>query len=98
VTRNVDFLRQAQADVRGAVAWLEEQQYGLGERFADAVRSQAQSLSEFPSRYPIVKSDVRQARVRGFSYALYYRVRSDVIVIVAVLHVRRAPAVLENRL
>lgn len=92
------FLRKAQSDVRVAVRWLEEQQLGLGERFSIAVRGQAKSLTELPSRHPIIKVDVRQVRVRGFSYALYYRIRNENVVVIAVLHVRRAPSVLVKRI
>lgn len=49
-------------------------------------------VAEHPERYPLADEDTREAPVDRFPYCLYYRVRLDRVVIVAVFHQSRDPS------
>ncbi len=70
----------------------------LGFRFADAVRRTVSQIAATPHRYPIVEADVREAMVPGFPYSVYYRCRSELIIILAVYHHSRDPDGWRNRI
>ena len=46
-----------------------------------------------PQRYPIVFGDVRRAVARRFPFSIFFRVRKDKLIVLAVFHGRRNPAV-----
>ncbi len=50
-----------------------------------------------PDRYPIVARDVREAPVPRFPYCIYYRVKLDRVVVIAVVHTARDPSVWQGR-
>lgn len=53
--------------------------------------------SEFAERCPAVFGDIRRTVTRRFPLAIYFRVRSDVLVVLAVFHGRRNPVVWQRR-
>jgi plasmid stabilization system protein ParE len=50
-----------------------------------------------PELYPIVFGDVRRTVARRFPFSVYFRVRRDSMVVLAVFHGRRNPAVWQRR-
>lgn len=50
-----------------------------------------------PLRYQLVFGDVRRAVARRFPYAVYFRARSNKLVVLAVFHGRRDPAIWRRR-
>lgn len=97
MTRPVFFRKAARLDFNDACAWCERQRVGLGRRFAMAVEHALESISNSPESYQSVYRDVRRAFVRPFPYAVYYRVRSESIHVVAIMHGRRDPTSWESR-
>jgi len=68
-------------DVGAAFAWYENEQIGLGLDF----------------KYQDLRSGIRRALLRRFPYAVYFAVETDVVVVLAVLHVSRDPAEWQRR-
>lgn len=81
----------AQADIEAAAAWYEEQQSGLGLRFVDAVDHVLTRIRHTPLQFPEISANVRRALLQTFPYAVYFRATEELVVIVAVLHLRRDP-------
>jgi plasmid stabilization system protein ParE len=50
-----------------------------------------------PERFPVMLGDVRCMRVRRFPYSLFFRVRGDQVVVLAVFHARRDPTTWRER-
>jgi len=50
-----------------------------------------------PEMYVKALRDVRRAKVRKFPYLIYYRVLSDRIQVIAVLHASRDPQLWQER-
>jgi plasmid stabilization system protein ParE len=93
----VRFLPEARTEYDEAVDWYEAQRPGLGARFIAAVRTVLQSISSIPTLHQVVHADVRQAVVRRFPYVVLYREDGGELVIVAVFHTSRDPAIWQAR-
>jgi plasmid stabilization system protein ParE len=65
---------------------------GLGREFLEESRDAYDRIGEDPLRYRQLESGIRRALLRRFPYAIYFAVESDVVVVLAVLHVSRNPA------
>jgi plasmid stabilization system protein ParE len=97
VTYGVVFRPQAEEEARAARRWYEEQQPGLGKRFADAIDGTIQRIGSNPSAFPLVHGEIRRAVVRQFPFGVYFRVYASDAVILAVIHGRRHPRQWQSR-
>jgi plasmid stabilization system protein ParE len=70
---------------------------GLGAQFVAEVDSAVRLAATHPERFPLKHADIRRAPVRRFPYALFYRVESGRIVVLAVFHGRRNPRTWQTR-
>jgi len=87
----------AQADIEAAFTWYEEQQSGLGSRFLDALDQILTRIRKTPLQFPIVFDDVHRALLHTFPYAVYFRVKEQAVIVLAVLHLRRDPRTSRRR-
>jgi plasmid stabilization system protein ParE len=79
------------ADIESAFLWYERQRFGLGDEFRYELEATFQRVTTSPLLYAPVHRDTRRALLRRFPYGVFYRDYTAVIVVVAVMHVRRAP-------
>ena len=54
-------------------------------------------ISATPEIYATVYREVRKAQVRRFPYSVYYRLRPDRVVVLAVFHNKRNPNIWKSR-
>jgi plasmid stabilization system protein ParE len=92
------FRRIAQAEFDAAAAWYEGQQPGLSDDFIAEVTQVLDIIAGQPDRYPIAAGDVREAPVSRFPYCVYYRVKPNRVVVVAVFHLSRDPSLWQGRM
>jgi toxin ParE1/3/4 len=85
------FRPEAQADLLQTRDWYERQQPGLGGAFSVAADEAVIRIEAMPQMYATVFGDVRRGKLRTFPYLIYYRVLSDRIEVIAVLHGSRDP-------
>lgn len=69
----------------------------LGARFDAAVRQTFADVGANPYQFAEVYGNVREALVTGFKYAVYFRVLTDRVEVIAVFHTSRDPAVWQAR-
>lgn len=93
----VVFRRAAQDELENAAAWYDEQRRGLGEEFLRELGDAIEKIAASPERYPVVFESVRRTVLRRFPYAIYFRQRQDVLVVLAVFHGRRNPMIWKRR-
>ena len=91
------FLEPAQAELDEAVDYYNERQAGLGDDLATEVEEAIGRILRNPSGSPKISANTRRCRVGRFLYALIYQVRSEGILIVAVMHLRRDPQYWRSR-
>ena len=93
----VVFRREAQAEYADAARWYEAQAPGVGYRFVERVEQALSLITESPRRPAVIFANLRRARTREFPFFIYYVVEDSQIVVLAVLHARRDPAVWRHR-
>ena len=91
------FRPAAQAEFDTAAVWYDGQRPGLGIDFVTEVQQVLDTIAGQPDRYPIVSGDVREAPVSRFPYCVYYRVKPNRVVILAVFHTSRDPSIWQGR-
>ncbi|OJW05470.1 MAG: hypothetical protein BGO49_01860 [Planctomycetales bacterium 71-10] len=87
----------AEYDLMNAGDWYQERAGG-GFKFASRVREALEQVGAMPEIHPVVHADVRRGRIRGYPYLFYYRVRTDRVEVIAILHGRRSDDAWEARL
>ena len=91
------FRPEAQTDVLQTRDWYERQQPGLGEAFGVAVDEVVIRIQAMPEMYAKGFRDIRRGKLRTFPYLIYYRVLSDRIEVIAVIHGSRNPKLWQER-
>lgn len=87
----VELLPSAQQDLIDARAWFDGRRAGLGEEFAVEVLDGLEQIGSMPELYGEVASGIRGAGVKRFGYVIYYRVLSDLVEVLAIVHGSRDP-------
>jgi len=87
---------RADLDVAAAYQWYESERPGLGRQFLDQLEAYDR-IAQDPVGYQDLESGIRRVLLRRFPYAVYFAVESDVVVVLAVLHVSRNPAEWQRR-
>jgi plasmid stabilization system protein ParE len=89
----VTFHYAARAEFIEASAWYESKRSGLALEFMEEIERCVLSAAESPYRFPAVHEDIRRVLVQRFPYSVFFRPEANRIVILAVFHSKRAPAV-----
>ncbi len=91
-------LDQAEDDLVEGYNFYENQTHGLGMHFLDCIYSDVESLLLYAGIHRIVHKNYRRMLSKKFPFAIYYTVSGNEIKIHAIIHCRRAPAWMRNRL
>lgn len=94
---SVVFRQQARREFDAAGDWYERERMGLGMAFLAEIESLLSRIAETPAQFPLVYRDVRKAVARRFPYCVYFRLRNQQVVILAVFHNARNPADWQQR-
>lgn len=86
-----------QREIDDAFRWYERRQQGLGSDFLDELQRVFADIQANPVRYGFAERDIREGLLRRFPFAVYYRVLTDRIRILAVYHTSRDPAGWQSR-
>ena len=97
MTVNFRIRPEARSELEQAALWYEDQRSGLGRLFNDELFDLLRQIVAAPRQFPVVMQETRRALLRRFPYSVYFTTDSDGVVIVAVLHQRRNPAVWRRR-
>jgi len=84
----------AERDIDEAASWYGAHALdpGVPERFLRELRATFDAFVEAPLAFPVVHRDIRRRPLRAFpTYAVFYRVIGDVVVVTAIFHGRRRP-------
>jgi toxin ParE1/3/4 len=88
---------EAETDLLEARDWYEQQRAGLGGAFGEVVEEILARIHAMPELYGAVLRDVRRGKLRRFPYVVYYRVLTDRIEVIGVLHSGRDPQTWQDR-
>jgi plasmid stabilization system protein ParE len=88
---------EASRDAEEAWDYLEAQWTGLGQAFVDRLNEALGQIGALPQLCGVVWRNVRAARLRQFTFVVYYRVHDDRIEVLAVMHGSRDPSAWQSR-
>jgi plasmid stabilization system protein ParE len=82
---------EASAEVSDSASWYEARTTGLGAAYLDQVQAALRCVAESPLAFGFLKTPWRIHRVHRFPYGVVYRVASDRVFVIAVMHLHRRP-------
>jgi hypothetical protein len=85
------FLSTAELELKEAVEFYEAAREGLGAEFLTEVEATVSLIEAHPLAWTNLSPRTRRCRTHRFPYGLFYQVRSDEILIVSVMDLRRDP-------
>jgi plasmid stabilization system protein ParE len=88
---------EASLDVEQARDYFEQQRPGLGQAFLNRLREVLERIRSAPELYGLVWQNIRAARLRKFTYVVYYRFHRDYVEVLAVMHGSRDSSQWRNR-
>jgi plasmid stabilization system protein ParE len=94
----VRILREAQEDLRMAARYYETEQPGLGLALIHEARRAYQRIAERPLASRLERGDIRVRTIGRFPYRIYYRVRANELLVIAIGHRRRRPGFWRERM
>ena len=89
---------EATAELTAAGEFYERQLPTLGAQFLDAMDEAVAEIVAAPKRWRVLDAEVRRYLVPRFPYAIYYRMHSDHIRILAFKHHSRRSAYWRDRI
>lgn len=81
-------MRKSSSDGR---LWYDAQRPGLGDEFIACVEAAMARAARDPEAHERVHADVRRVLVRRFPFGVFYQVEDELLVVLAIAHVRRNP-------
>ena len=87
----VRFTSTAEAELKAAMEFYQSSKAGLGAEFLAEVEATISLIESFPLAWSPLSPRTRRCRTHRFPYGLFYQVRRDEILIVAVMDLRRDP-------
>ena len=86
-----EFHRLADRELNEAAQYYDLENPGLGSSFLEEVDRCLQSIEDQPEAGMVLSGSVRRRLLRGFPYALLYKIKPSGIRILAVMNLKRRP-------
>ena len=93
----ITFHRVASAEVIEASVWYESKRIGLALEFMAEIDRCVSLAAEHPLQFAVVREDIRRVVANRFPYSVYFRAEAHRIVVLAVFHGSRNPAIWQAR-
>ena len=93
----IEFHHDADEEMKAAAVYYEERVIGLGSDFLDEVEHGLNRIRQFPLLWPIYEGEYRRYLLKRFPYGLIYRIETEKIFIIAVVHLHRKPRYWKGR-
>ena len=94
----VRIISSAKAELNEAVAYYNEQCPGLGFEFAAEVKAAVARITDFPDAWPRFSPRSRRCLLDRFPYGILYHQSEKELLVLAIMHLKRAPKCWQDRL
>jgi hypothetical protein len=95
---NIRVLSCAEQELVDAVDFYNQQCSGLGYEFAAEMKNTLNRIVSFPDAWPLLSKRTRRCMTNRFPYGVIYQIRTDHILITAIMHLKRDPKKWQERL
>ena len=86
------FTSAARRELSQAASYYEQRENGLGAAFLGEVEDTINRILQHPTAWHPLSPRTRRCRTHRFPFGLIYQIRTDEILVVAVMDLRRDPA------
>jgi toxin ParE1/3/4 len=93
----IRFHPEAEAEMISAAVFYETKQKDLGKRFLTSVQNALNKIQVNPLLYQEIDDGVRRCLTMTFPFGVVFRIMPEQYVIIAVMHVHRAPGYWKSR-
>jgi toxin ParE1/3/4 len=93
----VEFHPEAQAEAENAQIWYEERSLIAAASFLRELSDAVRRAAENPDRYPTFVAGIHRVVLDRFPFTVFYRVKADTLLVVAVAHQKRRPGYWKSR-
>ncbi|MCB4790600.1 MAG: type II toxin-antitoxin system RelE/ParE family toxin [Elusimicrobia bacterium] len=94
----IKFLEIAEIEFKDACAYYNQQSEGLGYEFAAEVGRTLERIESYNEAWAPLSARTRRCRTNRFPYGIIYQIRTDMILIVAIMHMHKHPYSWKSRL
>jgi len=84
--------KKALGDIRRIRTWYRRIDPDLEDRFVKALNQAFDQIQDFPFALQVLYRNTRRISLKKFPYGVYYLVQESRIIVVAVIHHKRNPA------
>lgn len=91
MSRPVRVQSVAEAEFAEGAVWYYQRSEQAAEAFIRAVEGTFARVGATPEAFPVVFRELRAARVPGFPFTVYFTIRGEECVVLAVHHGKRSP-------
>ncbi len=91
MTLPVTFHTLAEDELNEAASYYEFERRGLGLAFVGAVRAAVTQITAFPEGAMLITESVRRKNLHGFPYSVLYKIKTNEIRVLAIMHQNRRP-------
>jgi len=95
---NLRILSCAEREFAETVDYYNAQCPGLGYEFAVEVKSALERIASFPDAWPSFSIRTRRCIVSRFPYGVLYQARQDLVLVAAIMHLKRDPKRWQERI
>ena len=88
---NARFTSTAERELQEAIEFYEAAENVLGARFLDEVEAAVARIVAHPLAWTPLSPRTRRCRTHRFPYGLFYQIRTDEILVLSVMDLRRDP-------
>lgn len=89
--KDVRLHRLARQEMAEVALKLDDEEFGLGERFIDALERTFESIGLMPEAGFLHERGTRIRMAKPFSYGVLYRIDDDAVRVLAIGHLSRSP-------
>ncbi len=90
--KTIRFLKPAEHEMLEAMFYYQNKAEGLGRDFISRIDEAVARIGKNPEAYPEIRYAVHRSLVRQFPFALLYKILSDEVLVIAVMHLKRRPS------
>ena len=87
----------AETDAYQAAGWYNNIRKGLGDEFLSSLESKLETIKKNPFQFSRIHKDIRRALTNRFPYGVFFVVKDQTVIVLAILHTFRKPLGWKNR-